>query len=47
MKTIIGIVFTLVALSVVTSSVGAAERTCKPGEVYDDFKRRCVTPRGS
>lgn len=47
MKPIVAIVLALTALSVVSNSVVAAEKTCKAGKVYDEVKRKCVTPRGS
>ncbi|WP_171988115.1 carbohydrate-binding module family 14 protein [Hyphomicrobium sp. NDB2Meth4] len=47
MKAVFAILVGVMALGVTTLGAAADEKTCKPGQVYDEAQGKCVTPRGS
>lgn len=47
MKAVLAILVGVMALGATTLAADAEEKKCKPGQVYDEAKGKCVTPRGS
>lgn len=47
MKVVLAILVGVTALGAMTLTASADEKACKPGQIFDEAKGKCVTPRGS
>ncbi|MGD9712621.1 MAG: hypothetical protein AB7V46_11205 [Thermomicrobiales bacterium] len=47
MKAVLAVLIGLAALGATGLTAVADEKQCKPGQVYDEARGKCVTPRGS
>jgi hypothetical protein len=47
MKLVLAVLVSVMALGSMTLTASAEEKVCKPGQIYDEAKGMCVTPRGS
>lgn len=47
MKVVLAVLIGFAALGATSPTAVADEKKCKPGQVYDEARGKCVTPRGS